>query len=137
MSDRKLDMLRGIELLATCTEPELRAIAATADLMYASAGEVLRPAGGADRAFFLVLSGAATIGGDLVLARGMSDGALGLLDGEPEPQELRMVADGVVLVASPRQFNGLLTVAPGFAAGVARDLSRRLRARHRANTAVA
>ncbi len=131
--DHKLEDLRRAELLAGCSEDDLRMIASTADLLHLRAGDVLRARGGADRSFFLVLSGIAVLGTDAVLANGESDGAVGLLGGEPDNDELRMLSDGRVLVIGPREFSALIWAVPGFAKGVAQDLSQRLRRQHARN----
>ena len=132
-SDDKLEDLRRVRLLSHCTDAELRTIAATADLVAVRSGEVLRPRDCAHRSFFVLLSGTAALGTDALLAFGDSDGAVGLLGGEVETEELRMMSDGRVLVAGPREFAGLTFGVPGFAKGIAEDLSLRLRAQHRAN----
>lgn len=135
MSDRKLDALRGIPLLDDLTDAELRMIASTADMLHLRAGDVVREPSSDDHSFFLVLSGAVAAGSDGVLVPGGWDGAVGLLGGEPETDELRMLSDGVVLVAGPREFGGMLTKVPGFAASIGRELTRRLREQHRRNFA--
>ena len=131
--DHKLNDLQRINLLSQCSDDELRTIAATADLIAVRSGDVLRARGGADRSFFLLVSGVAALGTDALLSAGDSDGAIGLLGGEPDTDELRMLSDGRVLVASPRQFAGLIDGVPGFARAIAEDLTRRLRAQHRSN----
>ena len=128
--DHKLDDLRRLDLLAQCTDEELRVVAGTADLVVVRSGEVLRQRGGADRSFFLIVSGIAALGTEALLTPGDSDGSIGLLGGDADTDELRMLSDGRVLVATPRQFSGLIDSVPGFARGIAEDLSRRLRARH-------
>jgi CRP-like cAMP-binding protein len=131
--DHKLDDLRRLDLLSHCSDDELRTIASTADLIAMRSGDVLRSHDGGDRSFFLLLSGVAALGTDALLSAGDSDGAVGLLGGDPDTDELRMLGDGRVLVASPRQFAGLINGVPGFARAIAEDLSRRLRAQHRTN----
>jgi CRP-like cAMP-binding protein len=135
MSDHKLDMLKQTELFADCTEVELRTVAATADMVPVASGDVLRDGAGRDRSFFLVLSGTAAVGTDALLGPGEWDGAIGLLGGEPETDELRMLSDGHVLIAGPREFAGLIAAVPGFASGIGRELTRRLRDQHRRNFA--
>ena len=134
MTDRKLDMLRGVELFAECSDVELRTIAATADMITVEAGELLRDAGSGE-AFFLVLDGTAVLGTDALLGPGEWDGAVSLLGGEPDTDELRMLSDGHVLVAGPREFGGLIAAVGGFASGIGKELTRRLREQHRRNFA--
>lgn len=135
MSDRKLDVLRRIPLLERLSDNDLRRIAATADMLHMRAGEIVRGANSGDRSFYLVLSGAVAVGSDGVLVPGGWDGAVGLLGGEPETDELRMLSDGVVLVAGPREFGGMLQRIPGFASVMGRELTQRLREQHRRNFA--
>jgi len=135
MSDHKLDILRHIELFAECTDVDLRTIAATADMVRVEAGDLLRDASGHDRSFFLVLEGTAALGADALLGPGEWDGAIGLLGGEPDTDELRMLSDGCVLVAGPREFNGVMALVPGFATAIGRELTRRLRDQHDRNFA--
>jgi hypothetical protein len=49
--------------------------------------------------------------------------------------ELRMLSDGDVLVAGPREFAGMISTVPGFAMAIGRELTRRLREQHRRNFA--
>ena len=135
MSDRKLDVLRGIRLLEHLSDNELRMIAATADMLHMRAGEVVRAANGDDHSFYLVLAGAVAVGSDSVLVPGGCAGAVGLLGGEQETDELRMLSDGVVLVAGPREFGGMLQKVPRFASVIGRELTQRLREQHRRNHA--
>ena len=134
MSDRKLDMLRSVELFAECTDVELRTIAATADMITVEEGELLRD-GTRPASFYVVLDGTAALGTHALLGPGDWDGAVGLLGGEPDTDPLRMLTDGHVLVAGPREFGGLLAAIPGFASGIGKELTRRLRDQHRRNFA--
>jgi hypothetical protein len=128
--DRKLDMLRSIDLFADCTEVELRTIAATADMVSVDAGELLRDADGGP-SFFLILEGTAALGTDALLGAGEWDGAVAMLGGEPDTDELRMLTEGHVLIAGPREFGGLMAAVGGFASGIGKELTRRLREQHR------
>jgi CRP-like cAMP-binding protein len=134
MSDRKLDMLRGIELFAECSDVELRTVAATADMLTVTAGELLRDADSGP-SFYLILDGTAALGAEALLGPGEWDGAVALLGGEPDTDELRMMSDGHVLIAGPREFGGLIAAVPGFASGLGKELTRRLRDQHRRNFA--
>ena len=134
MSDRKLDMLRDMDLFAGCSDVDLRTIAATADMITVRAGELLRDATSGP-SFYLILDGTAALGTDALLGRGEWDGAVALLGGQPDTDELRMLSDGHVLVAGPREFGGLIAAVPGFASGIGRELTRRLRDQHRRNFA--
>ncbi len=135
MTDRKLDMLKTIELFAECTDIELRTIAATADMITVEGGELLRDGATAAPSFYLVLDGTAALGARALLGPGDWDGAVGLLGGEPDTDDLRMLSDGHVLVAGPREFAGLIAAVPGFASGIGKELTRRLRDQHRRNFA--
>ena len=135
MSDRKLDLLHGIELFADCTDVELRTIAATADMITVSSGELLRDGARSEPSFFLVLDGTAALGTDALLGPGEWDGAVALLGGEPDSDDLRMLSDGHILVAGPREFAGMIAAVPGFASGIGKELTRRLRDQHRRNFA--
>jgi hypothetical protein len=134
MSDRKLDLLRGIALFHGCTEVELRTVAATADMIAVQAGELLRDASAAP-SFYLILDGTAVLGTEAVLGAGQWDGAVELLGGEPDVEELRMLTDGHVLIAGPREFGGLIAAIGGFASGIGKELTRRLRDQHKRNFA--
>lgn len=134
MSDRKLELLRNVELFAGCTEVELRTVAATADMIFVDAGELLRDAATGPM-FFVVLDGTAVLGADALLGPGQWDGAISLLGGEADTDDLRMLSDGLVLIAGPREFAGLLAAVPGFASGIGRELTRRLRDQHQRNFA--
>lgn len=133
--DRKLDMLRAVDLFAGCSDVELRMIAATADMISVDAGELLRDAASAVPSFYLVLEGTAALGTDALLGPGDWDGAVALLGGEPDTDDLRMLSEGLVLVAGRREFAGLIAAVPGFASGIGKELTRRLRDQHRRNFA--
>jgi CRP/FNR family transcriptional regulator, cyclic AMP receptor protein len=135
VSDRKLEMLRSVELFAECTDVELRTVAATADMIRVDAGELLRDGAIGPPSFYLILDGTAALGSDALLGPGDWDGAIPLLGGESDTDDLRMLSDGVVLIAGPREFGGLLAAVPGFASGIGRELTRRLRDQHRRNFA--
>ena len=135
MTDRKLDLLRNVQLFAECTDVELRTIAATADMITVEAGELLRNGATSAPSFYLVLEGTAALGTDALLGPGEWDGAVALLGGEDDTDDLRMLSDGHVLVAGPREFAGLIAAVPGFASGIGKELTRRLRDQHRRNFA--
>jgi CRP-like cAMP-binding protein len=135
MIDRKLDLLRSVELFAECTDVELRTIAATADMIPVAAGDLLRDGASGGPSFYLVLDGTAALGTDALLGPGDWDGAVALLGGESDSDDLRMLSDGHVLVAGPREFAGLIAAVPGFASGIGKELTRRLRDQHRRNFA--
>jgi CRP-like cAMP-binding protein len=133
MGDNKLDLLKDLALFARCSTEELRFVAATADMVQVAEADVLRRAGVDDHAFYVILRGAAVRGRDAVLAPGDWDGAVGLLSGESDTDELRMLTDGTVLVCGPREFSALMVAVPGFVPEIAKHLSRRLRDQHRRN----
>ena len=135
MNDHKLEMLSQVALFGACSQIELRTVASTADMVPVASGEMLRDGSGADRSFYLVLSGTAALGSDALLGPGEWDGAIGLLGGEPETDELRMLSDGHVLIAGPREFAGLIAAVPWFASGIGKELTRRLRDQHGRNFA--
>jgi hypothetical protein len=64
--------------------------------------------------------------GDAVLKAGDSSGAVSLLGGSDEARELSVRIDGRLLVVGRREFTTLMRRVPGFAAGVAEELARRL-----------
>jgi hypothetical protein len=117
--DKKVELLRGIDLLKACSLRELRTVASLGDHVAVRAGEAVRPS---DRSFVLVTSGEARLG-DSVLKVGDSFGALGLLGGPIETRELFMQSHGRLLVVGRREFATLMRRVPGFAAGVAQHLA--------------
>jgi CRP-like cAMP-binding protein len=135
MTDRKIDILRATTLLSSCSELELAAVAATADMVGVSSGELLRDANGSDQSFFMILEGTAALGTDALLGPGDWTGAIALLGGEEDIGELRMLSEGSVLIAGPREFSGLLVTVPSFARELMKALSERLREQHRRNLA--
>ncbi len=122
--DHKVKRLEQIPMLADCSSMELRTVASTGDMIAVGSGDVIRHKGSSDRSFFVLLEGDAAVnGGERRLARGETYGALGLLTGTTEIDEVRMLTDGRVLIFSPRQFGGLVRRAPGFALGLARAIA--------------
>ena len=121
--DHKVKRLEQIPMLSQCSARELKAVAARGDMLAVRSGDVVRY-NGRDRSFLLLLSGSATRG-EGVLEPGDSYGAVGLLGGQAEKDEVRMLTDGRVLVVGPREFSALIYSVPGFALGLAKDLARR------------
>jgi CRP-like cAMP-binding protein len=118
--DEKIERLRDIELFAACSKHDLQAIASIGDGVATRAGDVVR---GVDRAFYVLTSGEAELGG-ASLHRGDSCGAVGLLGGDTESGTLSMSSDGNLLVVGSREFLTLMRRVPGFGLGVAKDLAR-------------
>jgi CRP-like cAMP-binding protein len=119
--DKKVELLRGIDLLKACSLSELRTVASLGDHVAVRAGEVLPPL---ERSFVLVTSGEACVGNDTLKA-GDSRGAVALLGGPAEDETFSMRTDGRLLVVGRREFTTLMRRVPGFAAGVAEQLARR------------
>lgn len=125
--DHKIKRLEQIPMLSACSTAELRTVAASGDMVAVEPGDVVRRNGPNDRSFLLLLDGAAAVnGGERRLRRGDSYGALGLLTGRPETDEIRMLTAGRVLVLSVRQFRGLIRHTPGFAVGLATAIAHRM-----------
>jgi CRP-like cAMP-binding protein len=121
------------DLFATLEPPQLRKVAARAELLQAAADEVVLREGDPSEAFYLVLSGEASVRGqrDGEVGRlGPADvvGEMGVLLGEP--RTATVVADGpmVLLRFDAPVFDAMFERIPGFGMAVGRALARRLAA---------
>jgi hypothetical protein len=123
-TDLKVESPERVPMLSHCSARELRTVAARGVVLTVRPGDVVRRSGG-DGSFLLILSGFATRGDEAVLEAGHSYGAIELLGGEHESDEVRMLTEGTVLVIGAREFSGLFYTVPGFALGVAKEVATR------------
>lgn len=121
------------DLFAALDDEQLRKVAARARMLQASDAEAILTEGDPAEAFFLVLSGEASVRGVLdgeVGRIGPADvvGEMGVLLGEP--RSATVVADGpmVLLRFEAAVFDAMFERIPGFGMAISRALARRLEA---------
>lgn len=126
------EQLGTVELFARCSRRELRIVARHAQQASSVEGAVIVRQGAPGDAFFLLLTGSATVerDGEVVDRLGPGDffGELALLD--PAPRAATVIAgqDSELAVLDARMFRVLLREFPSIGAALLASLSRRARA---------
>ncbi len=127
----KVELLKEVPLFATLPKRQLDAVARVADEASVAAGDVLAKQGELGTAFYVIVTGGATVRRDgrkiNSLSAGDFFGEMSLLDREPRSATVQMDTDGAVLEVHRPQFSKLLDESPGLARGILAGLSRRLR----------
>ena len=129
--DGKVQRLRELQLFATTSTRELRAIAAAGDLVDVEAGRLLCRADHHARECFVVVDGMVdvVVGSTTVatLRRGNLVGELGVIDGLPRSADVVAATDVTVLAIDARSMRSLLATSPAVRDAVLRQLADRLR----------
>ena len=127
----KIDLLADVPLFRSLPKKQLQAIARAADEVEVDAGAVLAEQGELGSAFYVIVTGQATVrrnGRKLAtLGRGDFFGEMSLLDQEPRSATVAMDTDGVLLEIHRRQFSGLLDESPALTRNLLKEMSRRVR----------
>lgn len=130
-STRKVEALRSVRLLATCSRRELAAVAARSVPASFPAGTVLTREGQAGGLAYVIERGSCEVlrGGRRVACLGPGEvvGELSLLDGGPRTATVRVVTDADVLEISHRDLRCLLREAPGLRRSLLQALAGRIR----------
>jgi CRP/FNR family transcriptional regulator, cyclic AMP receptor protein len=125
-----IDTLRSIPLFSSCSEAELRAIAALGTSVHVHEGRVLTTQGRSGSEFFLVRSGTASclIDGEPVAEFGPGDffGELALLGQTPRTATVTADGDMELIVFSSREFASLLQDSHQVAMSMLRRLADRV-----------
>ena len=129
--DRRIDLLREVDLLAGCTKDQLRQIASLSTELDARPGQVLPEQGKPGREFFVIVEGTAKASRNgLVLATlAPTDffGELALLDGGDRTATVVAETDMRLLVLSRTEFNQLCRSCPSVAQRMLAVIGGRLR----------
>jgi CRP-like cAMP-binding protein len=123
--------LAGVDLFARCSKGDLRIIARHAEQITLAAGSEAVRQGDTGDAFFLLLSGKATVARDGLevteLGPGDFFGELALLDPAPRAATVTVTAPADVVVLGARMFKVLLRELPALSAAMLASLARRAR----------
>jgi CRP-like cAMP-binding protein len=126
------DRLRDVSLFGSCTERELGQIARAGDESTVEAGAEVVAEGSAGEAFYLILSGTASVtraGAHLAdLGPGQYFGELSLLDGAPRNATVTATTPLSLWTLGPREFAAVLDSWPGVARKLLVAMAARLRA---------
>ena len=124
--------LAEVDLFNRCTKGDLRIVARHAKRTTIPAGTAVVSQGAAGDAFFLLLSGQATVERDGVavaeLGPGDFFGELALLDPAPRAATVTVTVSSEVVVLGARMFKVLLRELPALSAGMLASLAHRARA---------
>ena len=129
--DQKIELLRKVDLFASCSAKELGQITGLTTELDFKAESVLTKRGEAGLEFFVVVEGSATAARNGVefaqLGPGSFFGELALLDGGPRTATVVARTDMRLLVLSRGEFSSLLTSAPSVTRKILTELGHRLR----------
>ena len=116
--DERIDLLRGVDLLASCTKDQLRQIASISTEIDVGTGQVLARQGEPGLEFFIIVEGTATASRNGVVLATLAPtdffGELALLDGGGRSATVVAATDMRLLVLTRAEFNQLCrsTVLP-------------------------
>jgi CRP/FNR family transcriptional regulator, cyclic AMP receptor protein len=131
-------ILAEVPLFSRLHRRDLRRIAEAAQVARVSGGQVMVREGFSAEAFYVLLTGTATVrrpdGGEVTLGRGDFFGELGLLDAAPRTASVVASTDLWVMKLPRRSFFELIDREPGIARGLLETLASRLR-RHETTAA--
>jgi CRP-like cAMP-binding protein len=123
--------LAGVDLFGRCSKGDLRIVARHAERLSVAAGTEVVRQGDAGDAFFLLLSGKATVARDGVdvaeLGAGDFFGELALLDPAPRAATVTVTSPAELAVLGARMFKVLLRELPALSATMLASLARRAR----------
>jgi CRP-like cAMP-binding protein len=126
----QIDLLGKVPLFASCSQPELRAIAKLGTPVDAEVGAVLTQQGKAGREFFLVVDGVAScrVGSKEVkrFRAGGYFGELALLHGGVRTADVVAVTPMDLLVFDAREFRAMLMTTPSIGVKMLANLAERL-----------
>lgn len=137
-SQTKIELLRNVALFSSCSDRELRKIAALADEVEVPAGHVLTVEGEPGSEFFVIAEGKAkvVIGRRKVAALGPGAfvGEMSLLDHGPRVATVTAQSPMRLFVLDARQFSSMLNEVPFIGRKMLKGLAERLREAERSHT---
>jgi CRP-like cAMP-binding protein len=118
--DAKIDRLRQLPVLRSCTDEEVRKLGAAGELVELPAGTVLQREGEDVDWLHLVIDGqiSRSAGPEAVV------GQTAVLAGEAAQDEVRADVALLVLVLGRREFRALMDAAPGFRSAVITSMAQ-------------
>lgn len=128
---QKVELLRGVPMLASLSNRHLQEIARHADELHWEAGRPFVTEGVRGQELFVIAQGKATVQrhGKTIAKVGPGDfvGELSLLDHKPRTASVVADEPMVLLVISDREFKPLLEAVPRLAEALLKSLAARLR----------
>lgn len=132
MLDTVVRALGRSDLFDSLRPDQLRKVAQRGELLQAAEDELILEEGDPSGAFFLVLSGQASVrrGEKLISGLGPADivGEMGVLLGKPRTASVKADAPTVLLKFDAVVFDAMFERIPGFGVAISRALARRLEA---------
>jgi CRP/FNR family cyclic AMP-dependent transcriptional regulator len=129
--DQRIDLLRGVDLLAGCTKDQLRQIASLSTELDVPAGRVLAKQGELGLEFFVIVEGTAKASRNGVVLATLTPtdffGELALLDGGGRSATVVADTDMHLLVLTRAEFNRLCRSYPKVAQRMLAVIGGRLR----------
>lgn len=129
--DGKVELLRKLEIFSSCTDKELRSIAAITDEVREDAGSVLMREGAPGRELWVIAEGSVGVTRDgkhlATLGTGDAVGELALLDHGPRSATVTAESPVVAYVVDASRFTDLLKDAPEVGLKLLQRLAARLR----------
>ncbi len=129
--DERIDLLRGVDLLASCTKDQLRQIASISTEIDVGTGQVLARQGEPGLEFFIIVEGTATASRNGVVLATLAPtdffGELALLDGGGRSATVVAATDMRLLVLTRAEFNQLCRSYPSVAQRMLAVVGGRLR----------
>ncbi|HEX3794249.1 MAG TPA: cyclic nucleotide-binding domain-containing protein [Acidimicrobiales bacterium] len=123
-----VDHLRGVKEFGACSPAELMQVAALAEHLHVTAGEILTREGRIDREFFLILSGSVSVTqkGHQVNLLGAGDffGELAAVHSTPRNATVTALTDMEVLIIGPREL-ATISEIPSFRSSLMEEMARR------------
>ena len=129
--DDKIALLKEVPLFWSCSDKELKRIAAIADAVERPSGTVLMKEGTRGQEMMVIADGTVEVsrGGTIVGSAGSGEvvGELALLDPGPRTATVTATSDVSLYVVGAGEFSSLLHDVPAVALQILKNVARRLR----------
>jgi CRP/FNR family transcriptional regulator, cyclic AMP receptor protein len=130
-TDQKLELLKGVPLLAGLGRREIEEVGRLAEEVDVSAGHVLMRQGGSGSEFFVIVDGTVRIeqNGGTIATLGPGDflGEIALVDDGPRTATATTESASKLLVVGHREFHSLMDQFPTIRTCVLQELAARVR----------
>jgi len=118
--DAKIERLRRLPLLRSCSDEEVRRLAAAGELVQLPAGTVLQRQGRNVDWLHLIIDGHASCSAEPEAVIGQT----AVLGGTPAPEQVWALTDVLVLLLGRREFRAAMDTSPGFRTAVITSMAQ-------------